>query len=88
MAADDPTALDGRLVWRCRRGMKELDLVLMRYLRGGWPSAGATERACFERVLDLPDPVLAAFLTGRERAADPELQSLVERLRRSVENPP
>jgi antitoxin CptB len=74
----DPAA--GRLVWRCRRGMKELDMVLMRYVQVRWQSADARERALFEQILDLPDPVLAAYLMGRESAPDPDLQQLVELL--------
>jgi antitoxin CptB len=72
---------EGRLAWRCRRGMKELDLVLGRYLRERWPAATAAERATFERLLDLPDPLLAACLMGREQMPDTQLQGLVERLR-------
>lgn len=74
----DPAA--GRLAWRCRRGMKELDLVLTRYLHAGWQQADAREKALFEQILDLPDPLLAAYLMGRETAPDPDLQHLVERL--------
>jgi succinate dehydrogenase flavin-adding protein (antitoxin of CptAB toxin-antitoxin module) len=61
--------------------MKELDLVLMRYLRGRWQVADAGERALFEQILDLPDPLLAAYLLGREDAPDPDLQQLVQQLR-------
>ena len=71
----------GRLAWRCRRGMKELDLVLMRYLRERWPTASGAERDLFERVLDLPDPELAACLMGRATAPDRELQAMLELLR-------
>jgi antitoxin CptB len=77
-------ALDGRLVWRCRRGMKELDLVLMRYLRERWPAAGDDERAQFERVLELPDPQLAAYLMGRETAPDPRMQALLDHIGRGL----
>jgi len=80
-AAGNPAAVPGRLVWRCRRGMKELDLVLLRYLRTGWPQAGATDRAAFERLLELPDPLIAAYVLGREAAPDPELARLVAALR-------
>jgi antitoxin CptB len=72
----------GRLVWRCRRGMKELDVVLTRYLRERWSGAGSGERAQFERILELPDPVLAAYLMGRERAPDQEMERLLDALRR------
>jgi antitoxin CptB len=72
---------EGRLAWRCRRGMKELDLLLTRYLREHWPSASVAERVSFERILELPDPLLAACLLGRERAPDAGMQELLERLR-------
>jgi antitoxin CptB len=71
---------EGRLAWRCRRGMKELDLVLTRYLRERWPAAGADERLQFERILELPDPELAACLMGRESAPDPQMQALLDLL--------
>jgi antitoxin CptB len=71
----------GRLMWRCRRGMKELDLLLTGYLREHWSRAGSIERAAFERILLLPDPLLAAYLMERETPADPELQSLLATLR-------
>lgn len=61
--------------------MKELDLVLMRYLRERWPGADVAERAVFEQVLELPDPLLAAYLMGRERAPQPDMQRLLESLR-------
>lgn len=77
----DVPAIPGRLAWRCRRGMKELDLVLMRYLEMRWQLADAGERAAFERVLELPDPVLAALLLGREPAPDADLERVLERVR-------
>ena len=75
MAAED------RLRWRCRRGTRELDLMLTRYLERGWPRAGAGERAAFERLLDAPDPELHALLTGTAAPAEPELARLLTRLR-------
>jgi antitoxin CptB len=71
----------GRLAWRCRRGMKELDLVLLRYLEHRWPDAPAAEKQLFERLLELPDPDLAGYLLGRESPPDAPLQQLLERLR-------
>ena len=34
-----------RLRWRCRRGMRELDQLLERYLDRRWPQAELSERA-------------------------------------------
>jgi antitoxin CptB len=77
-------AEQGRLAWRCRRGMKELDLLLTGYLQDGWLRAAATERAAFQRILELPDPLLAAYLMQREAPPDPDLESLLALLRSQV----
>jgi antitoxin CptB len=69
-----------RLRWRCRRGMKELDVLLERYLRHEWTRAPASERAAFLRLLELPDPELAAYCLGRALPGDPEFVALVGRL--------
>jgi antitoxin CptB len=74
-------AIPGRVTWRCRRGMKELDLVLLRYLQRRWPQADPAERDLFERVLDLPDPQLADCLLQREAAPDAEMERLFGLLR-------
>jgi antitoxin CptB len=54
-----------RLRWRCRRGMRELDVLLERYLLERWPAASAERRAAFRALLELPDPELAALCLGR-----------------------
>jgi antitoxin CptB len=78
----------GRLAWRCRRGMKELDLVLTRYLRERWPAASGVDRTQFELILDLPDPVLAAYLLGTESAPDPQMQAVLDQLRWTAKSHP
>ena len=71
----------GRLLWRCRRGMKELDLLLERFAREGLPGASEAERGAFERLLGLPDPLLAGYFLGHDRPADPEMRALAARIR-------
>lgn len=73
-------ASPGRLAWRCRRGMKELDLLLTRYLAERWPSASAEERTAFEALLEQPDPVLVDWLYGRTEPADEITRQLVAQL--------
>jgi antitoxin CptB len=68
---------DGRrLLWRCRRGMKELDVVLERFAREQLPRASSEQRRTFARFLDLPDPLLADYLLGRVIPPEPELARL------------
>ncbi len=54
-----------RILWRCRRGMKELDLLLERFAREHYDRAPEWRRRAFERLLELPDPVLVELLLER-----------------------
>jgi antitoxin CptB len=76
-----PAAMPGRLLWRCRRGMKELDVMLERFARRALPGAASADLRAFERLLALPDPLLAGYLLGEERPADAELRALTARIR-------
>jgi antitoxin CptB len=69
-----------RLYWHCRRGMRELDVVLQRYLDQRYSVAPADEQRAFEALLDLQDPQLFAYLTGRDTPTDTELLNVVARL--------
>jgi antitoxin CptB len=71
---------DGRLLWRCRRGMKELDVLLERYAHTLQGRAAPAERRAFARLLDLADPDLAAYLLGQATSPDPELAGLARRI--------
>lgn len=69
-----------RLRWRCRRGMRELDQLMLRYLDGRWPQADDGERAVFLRLLDCEDDKLWRWFMGRERPEDADLDTLVHRI--------
>lgn len=67
-----------RLKWRCRRGMKELDLLLVRWLERGWPRADAERRLAFAWLLEQPDPDLADWLLGNRRPSGAAQSALVD----------
>ena len=69
----------GRLRWRCRRGMKELDLLLARYLDRHFCSASIREQEAFRQLLETQDPVLHAYCLGSE-APPPQFAALIERI--------
>lgn len=68
------------LRWRCRRGMKELDLLLGHYLEHDWPAASSEDRGLFGRFLELPDPEIAAYLFGGVVPQDPGLARIARRI--------
>ena len=66
-----------RLRWRCRRGMRELDTLLLRYVDDIYPASGPDEQAAFRRLLTTPDPEILALLTGRATTDDPRLARII-----------
>jgi antitoxin CptB len=60
--------------------MKELDLLLVRWLDRRYAAAGPAARATFTRLLEAQDPQLVAWLLKGEPAPDAELQGLVDEL--------
>jgi antitoxin CptB len=68
------------LRFRCRRGMRELDLVLMRYLERHYATSSANEQDAFVALLNREDPVLYAWLLGEEPPGA-ALQAVVRQLR-------
>ncbi|KGO99360.1 succinate dehydrogenase assembly factor 2 [Novilysobacter defluvii] len=70
-----------RLRWKCRRGMRELDQLLTRWLEREWRGSPASQREVFLRLLETEDDKLWVWLMGRERPADAELAALVEYIR-------
>lgn len=70
----------GRLRIRARRGMKELDVLLERYLDARLAEADAAERDELAALLELQDPVLASHLLHGVPATDPALARAVARV--------
>jgi antitoxin CptB len=70
----------GILEWRCRRGMKELDLLLVRYLRERYATASSEERVAFGDFLELPDPDIARYLIAGDAPDDPRYATLCRAL--------
>jgi antitoxin CptB len=72
-AADRP-----RLTWRCRRGMKELDLLLSGWLETQFERASDLQRSQFGALLELPDPQLARYLLGGQHPEQADLAAAVD----------
>ena len=71
---------DSQLVWRCRRGVRELDVLFGRFLESDYPTLSTNEQLVFQRLLDVQDPVIMDWLFGKYAPEDQELVVLIERL--------
>jgi antitoxin CptB len=69
----------GRLRWHCRRGMRELDILLTRYLDERYGAAPAEEQEAFRHLLESHDPLIFAYCVGSERPPE-HLVDLIERI--------
>ena len=80
----DRTGDLGKLRWQCRRGMKELDLLLLRYVEEQYSEAPSAHQEAFRALLDAPDPVIYAYCLGGERPTSLLLSTVIQRITRSA----
>ena len=69
-----------RFKLRCRRGMKELDFVMDRYLERHFPSADAAEIALFDELLNIQDPELFGIIFETEETPE-RFEALAAKIR-------
>jgi antitoxin CptB len=60
--------------------MRELDVLLARYLEDVYPHASPAQRGAFEALLELQDPTILAYVVGRESPSDPSLADVIKQL--------
>ena len=68
-----------RLRWQCRRGTKELDFLLNRYLETGYLVADQEERDLFVELLGMEDDELSAVLMAEAEVPE-EMKVLVGKI--------
>lgn len=68
---------DSTLRWRCRRGKKELDVLLGRFLDQNLASLSPAQRAAFEGLLTLEDEDLLDLIVGRSTTSDDTAATLL-----------
>lgn len=66
-----------RLRWQCRRGMKELDLVLEHYLDTRFTSSSERDQHAFIELLKVEDDQLWRWLMGHEAPQQSEQLQLI-----------
>jgi len=70
-----------RIRWRCRRGLLELDLILMRFMDNHFDRLDPGQRELFNQLLDESDNDLLDWALGRGQPTDCRYLPVVELLR-------
>lgn len=75
-----------RLLWRCRRGLREMDLLLEAYVRRCYPELGEEEQRQFEAFLNETDPDILSWVMNRAAPDNAAYRKFVRQLQR-LNNP-
>ncbi|MCW8907229.1 MAG: succinate dehydrogenase assembly factor 2 [Sedimenticola sp.] len=67
----------GKLRWQCRRGMLELDYILIGFLDRHFSDLSREDQELFVRMLDLEDQLILDWVMGNVVPSDPAMRRLV-----------
>lgn len=67
-----------QLVWRCRRGVRELDVIFGRFLESRYAGLDETHKRAFQALLEEQDPLIMDWLFSRVDCAQPHLSDILE----------
>lgn len=73
-----------QLVWRCRRGVRELDVLLGRFIETEYSQLNDEEKDAFEEFLEVQDPVIMDWLFGKYSPEDAGVLNIVNKLKSSL----
>ena len=73
-----------RLFWSSRRGMLELDLVLMPFIDNVYPTLVEADQLLYQQLLEEQDQDLFTWFMRREDPVDPNLLRIVNIIRENT----
>lgn len=69
-----------RIKWACRRGMLELDVVIMPFYDECFDSLSETEQDDFVALLECDDPDLFNWVMKHGRSEDEKLANMIDKI--------
>ena len=66
-----------RTKWKCRRGLRELDLLFRKYSENSLESLSKEDFEMFNSILDIEDQPLYDFIFKNESLNSPEKESFI-----------
>ena len=67
-----------RLFWHSRRGMLELDVLLVPFLKEAYDDLSDDDKARYKRLLDCEDTDMFAWFMQKGEPEDPDLKRIVK----------
>ena len=75
-----PNTTVRRMAWRCRRGMLELDLLFVEFVKNYLPQLTDKQISALDKLLDLPDNQLWEMVTSPSHGLDIETNQVLNLL--------
>jgi len=70
----------GKLRWRCRRGVRELDVLMTHFIDQSYANLSDQEKNAFNKLLEVQDPIIMDWVFGRGASPDKDVQLIVLKL--------
>lgn len=70
-----------KLHWKCRRGMKEMDILFEHYLYHHYENADKAHQQAFEQLCEMQDPGIADYLFERRQPEDAAINDIITIMR-------
>ena len=82
---EEQEILKRKLYWRCRRGMLEVDELLLAFMDRGYDALNQHEHESFVRLLEDNDNELLEYLMGRTVPKDGDTAHVVNKIRAATQ---
>ena len=66
-----------RIKWRCRRGTKELDYLLLSYFKNHYLGASEDEQDSFRKILSEQDPTIIEYFANPKGISDTSVYQVI-----------
>ena len=83
MNSAGPKEEKGKAHWRSRRGMLEVEIELLPFVRDQFDGLSAADKAAFASLLEEDDWTIHDWLRGATQPADAALNHIVSQIRRA-----
>ena len=75
-----------RLRWRCRRGVREMDILFQGFLTSCYPALDMDQQRMFEALLNEADLDILAWIMGKSEPDNPAYRGLIEQMQNLSES--
>ena len=72
-----------RLAWRCRRGIREMDIVLQTFLNQSYDTLSDADKNSFAQLLDEADLDILNWIMGKDEPENDAIKNIITLIRQS-----